>query len=136
LRRLRRRRPGDRARAIEPDKDRPDSLACELEFMHCLVLKIARIDSGAIADPAGEKADVCRQAQRKFFQDYLAPAAAQIGRELRTRAKHPFYRQAANDLLAFIETECGHLGISPPQPRAKRRDIPSDQQDFCGDNCV
>jgi TorA maturation chaperone TorD len=120
----------------EPDKERPDALACELEFMQCLILKHARIDSGAVCDPAGDKAEVCRQAQRKFFAEYLAPAAVQIGSQLRVKASHPFYRQAAEDLQAFVESECGRLGVSPPQPREKTQQESSDQQDFCGGHCI
>jgi TorA maturation chaperone TorD len=126
-----------RAFGIEPDKERPDALACELEFMRCLILKQHRVGSGAVADPTGDKADVCRQAQRTFFQEHLAPAAAQIAPEVQVRTTHPFYRQAADDLLMLVEAECGNLGISPPQPHEKRRwDTPCDPQDSCGDACI
>jgi len=125
-----------KAFGVEPNKDRPDALACELEFMHCLIVKCNRVDTGAVLDPAGDKADVCRQAQRKFFEEYLAPAIAQIAPEVQARAKHPFYRQAAQDFLAFIETECAHLAVSLPQSREKKPEILADQQDFCGEKCI
>jgi TorA maturation chaperone TorD len=126
-----------RAFGIEPDKDRPDALACELEFMHCLILKHHRIAGGAVSDPTGDKAEVCRQAQRTFFEEHLAPAVVRIASEVQLRTTHPFYRQAADDLLRLLEAECDNLSVSPPQPREKRQgDAPCDPQDSCGGACI
>lgn len=99
-----------RAFGIEPDRERPDALACELEFMRCLILKRIRVACQAKADPGGEKADVCRQAERRFFVDHLAPAVAQIAPKVQARAAHPFYRQVAQEVMAFIEAERAYLG--------------------------
>lgn len=126
-----------RAFGIEPDKDRPDALACELEFMHCLILKRHRIAGGAVPDPTGDKAAVCRQAERAFFEEHLAPAIAQIARAVQVRAEHPFYRQAADDLLILLEAECDNLSVGHPRPREIRPwDASCDPQDSCGETCV
>jgi len=99
-----------RAFGIEPDRDRPDALACELEFMHCLIFKRVRIGSGATSDAKGEKVGVCWGAERTFFAEHLGPAVAQFVPKLQAQATHQFYRQAAQDLLTFAEAEQIYLG--------------------------
>ncbi len=90
---------------IEPNKERPDALACELEFVHYLIHKRMRLDDGTVPDPTGDKLSVCREAERGFFAEHLAPAVAQIAPKVKAQTQHPFYRQAAEDLLVFIDTE-------------------------------
>jgi len=58
-----------RAFGVAPDRQRPDHLCCELEFLHVLSLKEAR------ARQAGksEQAEVCADARRKFLAEHLQP---------------------------------------------------------------
>ena len=44
---------------LEPDKERPDSITCELEFMYGLIFKRNRVCQGLITDNAKEKIDIC-----------------------------------------------------------------------------
>lgn len=83
---------------LEPDKERPDSLPSEFEFMHYLIFK-------EMNAPAKEKSLLCRDAQKKFFQEHLYPAAKRIARAIMQKTKINFYREVAKDLLEFLASE-------------------------------
>lgn len=94
-----------RAFGLEPDTDRPDSLSCELEFMHYLILKgIHAANSGDGAD-AKEKADICLDAQRKFFTEHLHPAAEKIAEAIMSKSSNDFYVNISKEMLEFLESE-------------------------------
>jgi nitrate reductase assembly molybdenum cofactor insertion protein NarJ len=63
---------------MEPDKERPDSIACEMEFMYALILKRDRANQLPADDQAKEKIDVCFDAEKKFFIQHVEPAAVLI----------------------------------------------------------
>jgi len=94
-----------RAFGVEPDLERPDALTCELEFMHVLVAKKLRARSGLSGDAGEEKARVCEEAEKKFLHEYLAPAALAIGTKILARSEHPFYTEAARELVEFMNEE-------------------------------
>ncbi len=96
---------------LEPDLERPDSICCQMDFMHYLILKRDRLDTEPRVDDAEEKAEVCRDAERKFFVEHLEPAAAAIAREIQDRTTHPFYKQAADGLLEFLACEREHFDL-------------------------
>lgn len=96
---------------LEPDLDRPDSITCEMDFMHYLIFKRDRLCDGAV-DDAEDKADICRDAERKFFDEHLKPAATPIAREILAKTRHPFYKQAAEGLLEFLSYEIEHFGLA------------------------
>lgn len=92
-----------RAFGLEPDKERPDSLHAEFEFMHYLIFKTKRA-------PAKEKAYLCLDAQRKFFLAHLYPAAKAIADKIIARQENNFYTDVVKDLLSFLEEEKMFLG--------------------------
>lgn len=87
-----------RAFGLETNKDRPDALSCELEFMYYLIFK-------EINAPDKEKALICFAAQGKFFSEHLYPAAKRIGELIMLKTRNNFYREVTRDLLAFLECE-------------------------------
>ena len=87
-----------KAFGLEPDKDRPDSLVTELEFMHYLIFK-------ELNAPDREKALICFSAQKKFFMEHLLPSAKKIAQAIITQSKNNFYREIAQEMLSFIEPE-------------------------------
>ncbi len=94
-----------RAFGLEPDTDRPDSLSCELEFMHYLILKGSHaLESGDSAD-AKEKAAICLDAERKFFIEHLHPAAKKIAEAVMSRSSNDFYVNISGEMLEFLESE-------------------------------
>lgn len=97
---------------LEPDLERPDSIACEMDFMHYLIFKRERLGSGAAVASGQDKAEVCRDAERKFFIEHLEPAATAIAHEILANTAHPFYKQAAEGLLEFLSREREHFDLT------------------------
>jgi TorA maturation chaperone TorD len=96
---------------LEPDKERPDSITCEMEFMYALILKRNRAGQLPADDQAKEKIDVCFDAEKKFFIQHLEPAAVLIAKKIISKSNHSFYKKAARELLAFLEYERKHFNI-------------------------
>ncbi|TAN58867.1 hypothetical protein EPN16_08430 [bacterium] len=95
-----------RAFGVEADRDRPDSLAMELEFMHYLIFKALYADTHRENDAkAGEKMFICVDAQKKFFTQYLCLPAKQIAQAVISKTSHNFYKETAARLLEFMESE-------------------------------
>ena len=98
-----------RAFGVQADRERPDALPAELEFMHFLIFKrLHALDSG-IADAEG-KADICRDAEKKFFSAHLLPAARLIAERILSEVGEGFYSESAGELLRFMESEERHFG--------------------------
>lgn len=87
-----------KAFGLQTDKDRPDFLVSELEFMYYLIHK-------ELKAPDEEKASVCRDAARKFFKEHLYPAAKKISKKIISQDKCNFYPARAQELLEFLESE-------------------------------
>jgi TorA maturation chaperone TorD len=100
---------------LEPDKERPDSITCEMEFMHYLILKRQRLDQGTITNDTKEKADTCRDAESKFFREHLEPAAKQIAAKIASESNDSFYVQTAGRLSKFLKVETKRFGPAAKQ---------------------
>ncbi|MBI5725157.1 MAG: molecular chaperone TorD family protein [Planctomycetes bacterium] len=93
-----------RAFGVIPDRQRPDHLCCELEFLHVLSLKEAR------ARRAGqdERADICADARRKFLAEHLRPWVSAVVKMVRARAHRKddgFYLKLVQCLQVMMEEE-------------------------------
>lgn len=93
-----------RAFGLEPDKDRPDAFSSVLEFMHYLIFKQDYALVRNIED-AYEKAKLCLDAQVKFFNTYLYPAAKKFAKAIISQGQNGFYKGVASGLLSFLEEE-------------------------------
>ncbi|MEK7448302.1 MAG: molecular chaperone TorD family protein [Planctomycetota bacterium] len=100
-----------RAFGVGPDKDRPDALANELEFMYYLVFKSLDAFKNGRDEAADEKARLCLDAQKKFFNEYLYPGARQIAEKVAGLSGHKFYLQMSRELLDFLEEENKVFGV-------------------------
>lgn len=91
------------------ERERPDHIAVELEFMHLLTSKeaYAHLHHGA------EKARLCRVAQRKFVEEHLGRWGRQFARQLEARASHRFVVATATLLDAFLADEVAYLRAQP-----------------------
>lgn len=90
--------------AVSPDHERPDHIACELEFVHLLSLKEAL----AIRDRRDERAEICASARRKFLTEHLLLWYERVVEMIRLRATEPkdrFYLVLANLLEALMAQE-------------------------------
>lgn len=96
---------------IESHLERPDAINCELEFMQHLIFKRERIRQGLVADETGEKANVCRAAERSFFLTHVAQGAQAIASKILSQTDSAFYTEAAQALLDWIESEKKHFDV-------------------------
>ncbi len=95
---------------LEPDKERPDSITCEMEFMYGLILKRVRANQLPADKQAKEKIDVCLDAEKKFFIEHLEPAAVLIAEKIISQSENCFYVNIAKDMLEFLASEREHFG--------------------------
>ena len=87
-----------RAFGVEIKSDRPDSLEALLEFMHYLIYK-------EMNAPSAEKAQICVDAQKKFFNEYVSPTARAIAEKVIAQTENRFYSDAARQMTDFLIEE-------------------------------
>ena len=97
-----------RAFGLQTDKERPDFLATELEFMHFLIFKQMYALCRSIND-SKEKAAVCLDAQKKFFNTYIYLSAKRIAQKVIGQSKVGFYKRKAIEMLTFLELEMKYM---------------------------
>ena len=96
---------------LEPDKERPDSITCEMEFMYGLILKRNRAHQLPAGEQATEKIDVCLDSEKKFFMQHLEPAAVLIAEKIISQSENCFYANIAKDMLEFLASERKHFSL-------------------------
>ena len=126
-----------RAFGVEPSDDnreRPDHIALELEFMAWLIAKETRALEAGGAE-AEEHSEICRDAQKKFFAEHLGwwlPAFAMALRRKADDASEPpraaenFHIALGSVLAAFTAVERAVLDVEPPQDLAPRNPLPTE----------
>lgn len=98
-----------RAFKVEPNKDRPDSLTAEFEFMHYLIFKRIHAIQSKVKDAQG-KASICFDAEKKFFDECLYPGVKLIAARVSSQAKNNFYTDIVKDMIDFLKSEKRYLG--------------------------
>jgi TorA maturation chaperone TorD len=113
---------------LQPSRDMPerhDHIALELEFMSWLIVKEFHARENPSAE-GKERAEICRDAQRKFFSQHLAWWAPAFAFALVRRSEgatnvaemaeppNTFYGAAARVLAAFVAVERVTLDVPPP----------------------
>ncbi|MFN7169641.1 MAG: molecular chaperone TorD family protein [Candidatus Omnitrophota bacterium] len=93
-----------RAFGLEPNKDRPDSLSCEMEFMYYLIFKKIQAQKLQDSHERQEKIGVVLDGQKKFFFTHLYPAAQKIAEALISQGNN-FYSTIAKEMLEFLKSE-------------------------------
>jgi TorA maturation chaperone TorD len=93
-----------KAFGLEVKTDRSDSLVTELEFMHYLIFKtIYALEKQP--DKYQDKANLCLEAQVKFFSEYLYPGAKAISDKILSENQETIYKSIVSDLLDFLKQE-------------------------------
>lgn len=87
-----------KAFGVEINSDRPDSLEAVLEFMHYLIYK-------EINAPSAEKAEICLDAQKKFFNEYVSPMARAIAEKVIAQTQVSFYKTIVLEMQEFLAEE-------------------------------
>lgn len=88
-------------RVSEDAHMRPDFIGTELEFMCMLLLKRAY----ALEQGWEDKAEICMDAERKFFSEHLEWWIPQLCETIRGASECAFYRSLGNFLESFIQNE-------------------------------
>ncbi len=100
-----------KAFGLEPDKDRPDALPFQMEFMHFLAFKfIYAVENnnetaGNKEIESDQRSAICFDAQEKFFSRFLGPCAERIAKTIILKAADSIYAEFAREMLGFLETE-------------------------------
>ena len=97
---------------LEPDKERPDSITCEMEFMYGLILKRNRANQLPAGEQAKEKIDVCLDSEKNFFIQHLEPAAVLIAEKIISQSENYFYANIAKDTLEFLASERKYFNLT------------------------
>ena len=112
------------AEASGPDADRPDPVACELEFLSFLALRglAARMDG-----PEAE-AEICQDAEDAFLHDHLGRWLGAFCDRVADTTPSPLYSALGQLGAEFARVECGRRGIVPPPlPKARRWSVEADE---------
>ena len=104
-----------RAFGLQIEKERPDALSVELEFMHFLIFKSIYAAEGNVENRE-DKIELCNDAQRKFFKTHLFPAASAICEQVAEATAGVFYKEIFEALLLFMEQENDHFQETKREP--------------------
>ncbi len=94
-----------RAFGLDTNKDRPDSLTNELEFMYYVIYKRLHAQENSDEKVAKERIDICFDAEKKFFNEHVYPAATKIAQEIISKTNNTFYQEMASEMREFLEDE-------------------------------
>jgi TorA maturation chaperone TorD len=107
--------------------DRPDHVSVECEFMAFLALKEA-----CAAEAHGlDKADLCRDASKKFLEQHLGRFGRALAARVKRRAADPFYAAAARLLDAAILSDAERLGAAAGPADLPLREDAGTTDDAC-----
>jgi len=93
-----------RAFGLKIENERPDSLSVELEFMHFLIYKTVYAIENHLENYE-EKAQICLDAQGKFFNDHLYSGALAISEKITSSDEGQYYPEIFEEMLHFLEEE-------------------------------
>lgn len=102
-----------RAFGLEPNSDRPDSISTEFEFMHYLIFKTLYALDGNNKKDSKRKSMICRDAQIKFFKEYVHASAKKIAEAIVSRTENGFYKNISLEMLDFLDAEKKFLKGKP-----------------------
>jgi DMSO reductase family type II enzyme chaperone len=110
------------------EKERPDHITVELEFMHFLTYK----EAYAFSHHGPAKARLCREAERKFVRDHLGRWGTRFAQRLAQKAGGGYYGCVASLLETYLPTELDFLRVEPEVTPVERKWSKPGPDDF---NC-
>lgn len=94
----------------DDERERPDHIGIELEFMHFLACQEAH----AMQSDGPEEVSLVRQTQRDFLTDHLGCWAPHFLKRIE-EGSIGFYRGMIQLAHGFLEDECSNLGLDPAE---------------------
>jgi len=91
------------------ERERPDHVGVELEFMHLLTYK----EAYARVHHTAAKVRLCRDAERAFLRDHLGRWGPQFAQLLHRKAGSGYYAAVAHLTEQFLASEIKHLRVQP-----------------------
>jgi len=107
------------------DKERPDHISVELEFMQFLTYK----EAYALRNHGPAKARLCRDVQRKFMKDHLGRWAHRFAGRLAGKAGGGYFARVASLTAAFVAADLAFLRTQPEDALVNPEARMTDQQD-------
>ncbi len=115
-----------------PGGERPDHVACEIEFLALLVLK----EAIAVAGADEQRVGLCRGAMRSFLQDHPGRWVRALAARIAQRAPDSGYAAAAASAATLLGEHALELGVIPvlldPDDLLPITDEPDGFQFECG----
>ncbi len=96
-------------RAGGSERERPDHIIVEIEFMAVL----ARKEAAAVHAGNDEHVAVCRETSSLFLAEHLGCWAPAFGRRAAVISESPWYRALGELTAVWIERDMDHLGVTP-----------------------
>ncbi len=101
-----------RAHGLRPggsERERPDHITVELEFMAV----VARKEAMALGDGDGANASICRETAAGFLSDHLGCWGRAFGLRAAAVSASAWYTALAELLISWIATDLEILGVEP-----------------------
>lgn len=120
-----------RAHGVQPggeDRQRPDDITVELEFMAF----VCRKEAAAIMAGELEAADVTRESGDKFLAEHLGCWGPSFGRRISAISRHPWYRSLGMLLATWLEAELLAAGLDPVVVADQPLPPPEPDDGVCG----
>jgi TorA maturation chaperone TorD len=96
-------------RAGGPERERPDHITVQLEFMAVLAKKeVMALRVGDV-----DRASICRDTAAKFLTDHLGCWGRSFGLRASSVSSSPWYRALTELLTIWLETDIEILGVQP-----------------------
>ena len=111
-----------RAHGLQPgasERERPDHIAAELEFMAFMAHK----ELYAIEHLGDDEVEECRRTQATFLRDHLGCWGPSFGLRMALLSDDPLYEAVGRLLSTWIEADMAAMGVAP----AERLDEPVPQ---------
>jgi DMSO reductase family type II enzyme chaperone len=93
----------------EVQRERPDHIAVELEFMHVLALK----EAYALMHRWTAQADLCHHTESSFLRDHLGRWAPSFLKRLGDRTSNGIFDLIARATAVCLKTHCQDAGVDP-----------------------
>lgn len=114
-------------------RERPDHIAVELEFMYALALK----EAYALETGIPEHLEICQAAQSKFLQDHLGRWVGLFAQGVAHNAPDSLYVALAQFTADFVQADAERLGVSLDTPQLSDvQHTPFDPDFSCADCAV